>query len=102
MEILNNDLYDDYAAEFQFEMIKILNAALKKQKLSVETRKAICEDFSFDFSMLIDQGEVNDATPKIGFYKTEEDALYLGTETFSFHEYAFGNTAEVFEEESGS
>ena len=25
MNILENELYEDYAAEFQFEMIKILN-----------------------------------------------------------------------------
>ncbi len=30
MEILENEMYDDYAAEFQYEMIKILNENLKK------------------------------------------------------------------------
>ena len=29
MEILENETYDDFAAEFQFEMIKILNETLK-------------------------------------------------------------------------
>ena len=101
MDILENELYDDYAAEFQFEMIKILNDTLKKYDVPVETRKDICGDFTFNFSMLIDQGEINDTLPKVTFYKEEEDKLHFGSLTFDFHDYAFGNTDAVFEEEEG-
>jgi hypothetical protein len=98
MEILENELYDDFAAEFQFEMIKILNETLKKHKIPLDTRKEICGDFTFDFSMLIDQGEIKDSTPIITFFQDKK--LYIRNETFEFHEYAFGNTDEVFEDEA--
>ena len=100
MEILENELYDDYAAEFQFEMIKILNETLKKHKIPVETRKEICGDFTFDFSMLIDQGKISNTLPKVTFYKKAEQILHFGSLTFDFHDYAFGNTDAVFEEEN--
>ena len=99
MEVLENELYDDYAAEFQFEMIKILNETLKKHNIPVETRKEICGDFTFDFSMLIDQGEISDTLPRVTFYKEDEKVLHFGSLTFDFHDYAFGNTDAVFEEE---
>lgn len=82
MEILENEMYDDYAAEFQFEMIKILNETLKKHKIPLETRKEICGDFTFDFSMLIDQGEINDMTPNVTFFKEDENKLHFGSTTF--------------------
>jgi hypothetical protein len=99
MEILENEMYDDFAAEFQFEMIKILNQTLKKHQIPVETRKEICGDFTFNFSMLIDQGEINDMIPVVTFYQEDEEKLYMRSQTFEFHEYAFGNTDEVFEED---
>jgi hypothetical protein len=99
MEVLENELYDDYAAEFQFEMIKILNETLKKHNIPIETRKEICGDFTFDFSMLIDQGEISNTLPRVTFYKEDEDVLHFGSLTFDFHDYAFGNTDAVFEEE---
>ena len=100
MEILENDLYDNLAAEFQFDMIKILNETLKKHKISIEKRKEICEEFTFDFSMLIDQGEINNTAPTVAFYIEEEDKLHFSSRIFAFHEYAFGNTEAVFEEEN--
>ena len=100
MEILENENYDDYAAEFQFEMIKIFNETLKKQNIAFKKRKEICGDFTFDFSMLIDQGEINDALPRVTFYKEDENRLYFGSSTFAFQEYAFGNTDAIFEEET--
>lgn len=102
MEILESELYDDYAAEFQFEMIKILNETLKKHHVPAEARKEICGDFSFDFSMFIDQGEINDTLPRVSFYKETEKKLYFGSSTFDFHDYAFGNTDAVFEEDESN
>jgi len=99
MEVLENEFYDDYAAEFQFEMIKILNETLKKHNIPVGKRKEICGDFTFDFSMLIDQGEISDTLPRVTFYKEDEKVLHFGSLTFDFHDYAFGNTDAVFEEE---
>ena len=99
MNILENELYEDYAAEFQFEMIKILNETLKKYNIPIETIKEICGDFTFDFSILIDNGKISDRLPKVTFYKEDEQILYIGSQTFYFHDYAFGNTDAVFEEE---
>lgn len=97
MDILENEAYDDYAAHFQYEMIRLLNETLKKNNIPADTRKSICGDFTFDFSMLIDQGEIDDTQPKVTFYNDSEDKLYFGSLTFDFHDYAFGNTDAVFE-----
>jgi hypothetical protein len=83
-------------------MIRILNETLKKHQISVETRKEIYGDSTFEFSMLIDQGEINDMTPVVNFYKEEDEKLYMRSQTFAFHEYAYGNTHEVFQEENES
>ncbi len=99
MEILETEMYDNYAAAFQFEMIKLLNETLKKYNLPSETRKEICGDFTFDFSMLIDKGKIEDTIPKVTFYKKDEAKLLIGSTSFNFHDYAFGNTDEVFDEE---
>lgn len=100
MEIIENEQYEDYAAEFQFEMIKILNETLKKYNVPAETRKDICGDFTFDFSMMIDQGEINGTMPRVTFYNEEEQTLHFVSPTFEFHDYAFGNTDAVFEEDN--
>ena len=98
MEIVESEKYDDFAAEFQFEMIKILNETLKKHNIPTELRKEICGDFTFDFSMLIDQGRIADAVPIVTFY--QDEILYMRNETFEFHDYAFGNTDEVFDNDT--
>ena len=95
MEIIESEKYEDLAAEFQYEMIKILNETLKKHKISEEDRKAICGDFTFGLSMLLDQGKILDTIPIVTF--SHEDKLYMKTEEFEFHEYAFGNVDEVFD-----
>lgn len=98
MEIVESEKYDELAGEFQFEMIKILNDTLKKHKISKELRKEICGDFTFDFSMLIDQGEVADTMPIVTFF--QDSVLYMRNETFEFHEYAFGNVDEVIDNDN--
>ncbi len=50
--------------------------------------------------MLIDQGEINNTIPKVTFYNEEDERLHFGSITFDFHDYAFGNTDAVFEEEN--
>lgn len=101
MQILESEKYEDYAAEFQFEMIRLLNDTLKKHYIPVEKRKEICAAFAFDFSMIIDHGEISDTMPMVAFYREDTMELYIGSGTFEFHDYAFGNTDAVFEEEDG-
>ena len=38
--------------------------------------------------------------PIVAFYQEEDKKLYTGSRTFAFHEYAYGNTGEVFEEDN--
>lgn len=97
MNVIQSDKYEALGAEFQFEMIKILNDALKKHGITPDIRKEICGDFTFDFSMLLDQGEINDTVPSLTFIKN--DQLLIKTDEFEYHEYAFGNVDEVFDAE---
>ena len=103
INICDDDSYEEIAAEYQYQMINILNEALSKHGLSQDVRKAICEDFTFDFGMLHDQGEIKLAgshmkngkqfEPIIAFLNAKE--LHLTSEYFSWHEYAFGNVEEA-------
>lgn len=97
MDIIQSENYEALGAEFQFEVIKILNEALNKHEISKEVRKEICGDFTFDFSMLLDQGEINDSIPSLAFIVN--DKLLIKTDEFEYHEYAFGNVDELFDTE---
>lgn len=97
MKIIESEKYEDLGAEFQFQMIEILNQTLKKHGVNEEICKEICGDFTFDFSMLLDQGEIKDHIPIVAFKK--EDELYMPSEEFQYHDYAFGNVDELFDSE---
>ena len=97
MDIIQAEDYEALGAEFQFEVIKILNETLRKHGITPDIRKEICGDFTFDFSMLLDQGEISDTVPLLAFIKN--DQLLIKTDEFDFHEYAFGNVDEVFDAE---
>lgn len=97
MEIIQSEDYEILGAEFQFQVIKLLNAALKKYEITEDLRKEICGDFTFDFSMLLDQSEINKSIPTVTFI--ENDKLIIKAEEFEYHEYAFGNVDEVFDSE---
>jgi hypothetical protein len=94
MEYVTSEEYEELGAEFQYEIIKMLNEVLKKHKITEEARKEICGDFIFNFSMLLDQGEIQDTLPSVVFIK--EDKVLFKNEEFEYHDYAFGNTDEVF------
>lgn len=97
-KIIVSDEYEEYGAEFQFEMIKLLNKALLEHGITDKSqRQEICGTFTFDFSMLLDDGKTKDAKPHLAFHKKNQ--LFLKNEGFDFHEYAFGNVDEVFDEE---
>ena len=99
MNVVENTDYEELGSEFQLMMIQLLNDNLKKFDIPLETRREICGDFAFDFSMLLDQGEVENTVPKIAFYNEENDTLNIGSSTFDYHEYAYGNTDAIFEED---
>jgi len=93
-----DERYDEVAAEYQYRMLEILNATLEKFGVASDTRKDICGEFAFDFGMLHDQGELRvggvNYCPKVHF---NGEATLEPTDTFEFHEYAFGNAADLFE-----
>lgn len=95
--------YEDLCAAFQRQWIELLRDTLRKHKVSAATAKEICGDFSFDLSMLIDQGELeHDGTsyrPIIAFTDDEEEPrVIVRTDGPALHEYAFGTTAEAYEQ----
>jgi hypothetical protein len=101
MEIINNEKYEDVAAEWQFQMICFLKETLKKYKVDADKSKEICGDFAFDLAMLQDQGELRvekeEYRPVICFENHEGQLLYNSDEDFQLHDYAYGNTDEAFE-----
>ncbi|MCW3789772.1 hypothetical protein [Plebeiibacterium sediminum] len=100
MEIVNNEKYEELAAEWQYQMICILKDTLKKHKVDSKKAKEICGDFSFDLAMLQDQGEIRieqeEYRPVICFENTEEKLMYNSDDDFQLHDYAFGNTDQAF------
>lgn len=101
MKIINNELYEEIAAEWQYQMILILKDTLKKHKIDDSKAKGICGDFTFDLSMLQDQGEINveqkEYRPVICFESPDEELFYNSDEDFQLHDYTFGNNDEAFD-----
>jgi hypothetical protein len=101
MRITKSEDYEEIGAEFQYQIIRLLNSKLKEHNLSKENRKKICGDFIFDFSMLLDASNIEVENevyqPQMAFSK--EEKLMVANDEFSYHEYAFGNLDELFDSE---
>jgi hypothetical protein len=101
--ILQNELYEPLAAEFQYEQVKILKQVLKGNGITGDNAKKVTGEFTFGLAMLIDQGEIEHEgviyRPSVTFTSDEETHITQPAE-IDFHEYAFGTTEEVFEQES--
>lgn len=102
MKIIEGEIYEELGAEFQYQWILTLRETLRKHGVPAATAKEICGEFTFDFSMLLDQGEIEfggkSYRPVVGFSDDgAELTLLLNDGTLEFHEYAFGNTDEAFE-----
>jgi hypothetical protein len=101
--ILKNELYQVLAAEFQYQQIGILKQVLIENGISGVKAKKITGEFTFSLAMLIDQGEIEHNgeiyRPSITFTSNEETHIAQPAE-IDFHDYAFGSTEEVFEQES--
>lgn len=100
MKFTVSEDYEDLGAEFQYQWISLLKESLKKHGVSGEAAKEICGDFTFDLSMLLDQGDItHDGTsyrPVISFAPDEETLLMQNPE-FEYHEYAFGSVGVAFD-----
>ena len=99
MNIVEDDAYEGAAAEYQYQLIALLDSVLKKYEIPAEVRQEICGEYAFDSGMLHDQGEIKsdrvEYEPVVAF--KDGDRLLIQNEFFQFHEYAFGNTSEYFE-----
>ena len=99
MNVVDDDAYEGAAAEYQYQLIALLDSVLKKYKVPPETRQEICGEYAFDSAMLLDQGEIRservEYRPMLAF--ESENRILVQNEFFQFHEYAFGNTSEYFE-----
>ena len=101
MEIVIDDSFEELAAEWQYQMIEILKAALNKYGIEKDTAKEICGDFAFDLAMLQDQGQIKvnreEYRPVICFDNMDGKLKYNSDEDFQLHDYAFGNADEAFD-----
>lgn len=92
---------ESLCAEFQCQWIDLLRATLKKHSIPDNVAKSICGEFSFDLSMLFDQGEIDyegcSYRPFVAF-TDDNDAPLLIIEPNGpqFHEYAFGTTEDAY------
>lgn len=103
MEVIFDDDYEELAAQFQYQQVRLLKDALKRHGVSKEVAKQICGDFTFDLAMLFDQGEITVGgvtySPCLSFMPDDEDTLYAHTDDVDYHEYAYGTTADVYDNE---
>ncbi len=101
MELKASDKYEELAIEWQYRMIILLKDKLSKYRVEDDIAKEIVGEFSFDFSMLHDQGEIKlngkPYNPRIGFDDFSEN-LICSEEESNLHEYAFGSTSEAYGE----
>jgi len=102
MDDRDYETFEALCAGFQRRWIALLKDTLKRHGVEETTAKSICGDFSFDLSMLFDQGEFDHARktyrPFVAFTDDDEDEAKLLVEPNGpqFHEYAFGTTEEVY------
>ncbi|MBD8871829.1 hypothetical protein [Rhodanobacter sp. DHB23] len=93
---------ESLCANFQRQWIASLRDTLKKHHIPDEVAKSVCGEFSFDLSMLFDQGEIECGgrtyRPFIAFTDdADKPSLVVDANGPKFHEYAFGTTEEAYE-----
>lgn len=100
MKTVTDDFYELIGVEFQYQQILTLKKVLEESGISREVAKNVCANFTFNLGVLLDQGiiEVNQQAfrPVLTFLDAD-GSLYLPSDFFEYHEYAFGCVEEVFE-----
>lgn len=101
MQLQITEQYEDLATEWQYQLILLLKEKLAKFGVSEAQAKEIVGEFTFDLSMLHDQGEIRvegkSFNPRISFADYRGD-LISSDEESNLHEYAFGSTSEAYGE----
>ena len=101
MDAVLDERYGDLAAEFQREQVRALRRALLKYGVEPGLAKQICGEFSFDLAMMFDQGEIalgGDSYRPCVAFTADDEVFYIQPASIDYHDYAFGTTAEIFEE----
>ncbi|MDG3004593.1 hypothetical protein [Paludisphaera mucosa] len=111
--LVRDDDYEEMGAAYQCVHVEVLDEALRVHGVAdAATREEICQAFLFNMGSFHDQGWLK-ATPdgprvcpllgfSTGLLNTdtpveEIGAVYVPSESFSFHEYASGSVAAFFE-----
>ncbi|MBB01156.1 MAG: hypothetical protein CMJ47_00760 [Planctomyces sp.] len=99
MEIRYDDSYESLGAEYQYQLVGLLDKALKKVSLPTAQRREVCEQFLFDMAMLHDQGviQADDVTVSPALCFASGEILHTPNKEFELHDYAFGNVSEYFD-----
>ena len=99
MDIRTDDSYESLGAEYQYQLVALLDTALMKVPLSKAQRREVCEHFIFDMAMLHDKGVIraDDVTASPTLCFASGSVLQTPNKEFALHEYAFGNASEYFE-----
>jgi hypothetical protein len=99
MSTIMDSRYELLAAQFQYQQIALLKAALDKHGIAPELALEVCGDFTFELSMLFDQGEIEmdglGYRPTVAF-TADEDTFYVQPDDVEYHLHAFNSTQEVF------
>ena len=102
MKVINDDSYEELAAEWQFQMIQILKDKLLKYGVDAGKAKDISGEFAFELAMLQDQGQIKvnseEYRPVICFDDLNGNLKYNSDDDCQLHDYAFGNADEAFEQ----
>jgi hypothetical protein len=100
MTTTTDSRYELLAAQFQYQQIALLKAALEKHGIARDLAQEICGDFTFDLSVFLDQGEIEwegqGFRPTIAFTADEENFL-VQPDDVEYHLHAFNSTREVFD-----
>ena len=111
--LIRDETYEELGASYQCLQVGVLDAALQEHGVTdADLRRRICESFLFAMGEFHDQGWLK-SSPVVGpvypllcfskrFLNTDTPVgelgdVYVPSEMFSFHEYAFGNAALLYE-----
>ncbi len=101
MQIQEDEDYEGFGAEYQYQLVRLLDQAMKKAGVATPARRAVAEEFIFDMAMLHDQEgitvEGTKSMPVLAF--KEGDAMRVPNPEFELHDYAHGNVDEYFGDE---
>lgn len=92
--------YEELAIEFQYRVVRIVDAVLAGQKIAAPDRSDICGDLSFELAMLFDEAAISvggeEYQPALCFERDGKLSMNPGV---SLHESAQGVSSGYFEEQ---